>query len=89
MTEAKHPLERDVDAFVERVYGEIQALPEAPAPFGHVQLTPDEALQTWLDNRANPEYWAPMLAERDMQEVIDYDRSMRKLMEERNARTQK
>ena len=76
MSEAGNELDELLDEFVQSLVRDVEGLPEAPAPFGAVRLTPEEQLARYASVREDPAFWAQALAERGLDETLRYARTM-------------
>jgi len=62
------------DALVADILKTIEALPEAGAPYGSVELTPEEQLDRYIEIRDKPERWVELIRERGLRETLEYNK---------------
>ena len=77
----------DLERAVEELAKTLDLVPEAPAPFASVKLTPAEQMQRF--QAMGPDQWEQMLAERPWDEVLKYARRMQRRQEAENGMAQR
>ncbi len=79
MADAGNEMDQLLDEFVASLVRDVEALPEAPAPFGEVPLRPEEQVERYLQVRGDVRHWHGVLQERGLDETIRYALAMERL----------
>jgi hypothetical protein len=74
---SKHPFEDYVTALTGDLFNLIQAIPEAPAPFGQHKLTRAEQLERHAEIANDPDAWGAIIDAQGVEAALEYDRKMR------------
>ena len=76
-------LDELLEAFTRSLVRDVEALPEAPAPFGQRRLSREEQLARYVRVRNDPGAWQTMLQDRGVDEVVRYARIMERRVRQR------
>lgn len=83
MRQRVNELDELLEAFTTSLVRDVEALPEAPAPFGQRRLSREEQLARYAQVRDDPGAWQAMLEERGVDEVVRYARVMERRVRRR------
>lgn len=82
---ATNEMEELLEEFVQSVLADVEALPEAPVPFGEVPLSDDEQLERYLGVRDDVGYWRRLIEERGLDAAVDYFEHMERRLRDAGA----
>lgn len=86
MKKVENELERDINAWADRMLADIEALPAQAAPIGAVKLSRQEQLEQYEGMRLDPQAWARIFTEQGAEEAFKYGRTMEARREAENAK---
>jgi len=73
-------IEELLEHLTDAIVADVEALPEAKAPFGQVRLTREQQMMRYLRERDDPAAWAKRLSEQGLDATLAYARAMERVV---------